>query len=108
MMTSLKCRCGQRICRRDVMQRGFLKREPGPIFVYVKYRCSRCKKLGEHLVRQEEWESALIQEKNSEMTPAERKLFDQLGQITFSEMRKFHHALEKLERIPNLLVEEPE
>jgi len=52
MKSAIKCNCGQRVLARDVMQTGYYLRLVGPSFVYVKYRCSRCKKLGEQFVKQ--------------------------------------------------------
>lgn len=80
----------------------------GPSYVYIKYRCSRCKRLGEHFVKQEEWEEGLLQEITSEVTDSERADFSNLGPITLEEMRRFHHDLENLNSIPNLHKEETE
>ena len=106
MKTNLKCPCGQRILRRDVMQQGMYVRQVGPSYVYIKYRCSRCKKLNEHFIKQEEWEDSLLRENANEVTDTENGRFTQLGSITLDEMRNFHHALENLDAIPNLLTEE--
>lgn len=108
MKTSLKCNCGQRILRRDVMQQGFYVKKFGPSFVYIKYRCSRCKKLGEHFVKQEEWEDGLLQDIQTEAKAEERARFAGLGAITLDEMRQFHRTLEKTTSIPNPLGEESE
>lgn len=108
MKTGLLCRCGQRITRRDVMQQGIYMRQSGPNYVYIKYRCSRCKKLGEHYIKHEEWEDGLLHENNSEQSSKERQRFARLGAITLDEMRRFHNELEGLNRLPNLLVEETE
>ena len=105
MKTSLKCHCGQRLSKRDVMQQGYV-RQSGPSYVYIKYRCSRCKKLGEHFVRQEEWEDSMLHEPLLEVTTEERKRFTQLGAITFEEMRHFHYALEDLNELPQHSTEE--
>ena len=106
MKTKLKCHCGQRILRRDVMQQGMYVRQVGPSYVYIKYRCSRCKKLGEHFVKQDEWEENLLRENTTDATDTEKSRFASQGMITLDEMRDFHHALENLNAIPNLLAEE--
>ena len=105
MKTSLKCHCGQRVLRRDVMQQGYYMRQYGPSYVYLKFRCSRCKKLGEHFVKQEEWEDGLLQEITTELGETERDRLSQMGSITLEEMRQFHRDLEKLDKIPNVLAE---
>jgi len=106
MKTNLKCHCGQRILRRDVMQQGMYVRQVGSSYVYIKYRCSRCKKLGEHFVKQDEWEETMLRENTTEVTDTEKGRFLDLGAITLDEMRNFHHALENLNAIPKLLTEE--
>lgn len=108
MKTCLKCHCGQRIVRRDVMQRGLYMHQFGPSYVYIKYRCSRCKKLGEHFVKQEEWEDGLLHEINSELSDTEKTAFKSMGRISLEEMRSFHHALENLNGLPKTLKEEAE
>ena len=108
MKTSLKCHCGQRVLRRDVMQQGYYMRQFGPSYVYIKFRCSRCKKLGEHFVKQEEWEDGLLQEITTEVGDTERSRFSKLGTITLDEMKHFHRALETLDIIPDFQAEEKE
>ena len=85
------------------MQQGYYMRQQGPSYVYIKFRCSRCKKLGEHFVKQEEWEDALLTENVTELNVTERSEFSQLGSITLEEMRDFHRSLDDLNTIPNLL-----
>src|SRR5689334_14300014 len=100
MKTSLKCHCGQRIMQRDVMKQGYYFRQFGPSYVYIRYRCSHCKKLGEHFIKQEEWEDSMLSEIPDEATAKERTQFAKLGAITLDEMRNFHNALENLNAIP--------
>ena len=64
MRTSIKCNCGQRIIAKDVVQHGYYLRLFGPSFVYVKFRCSRCKKLGEQFIKQEEWEDGILKDQS--------------------------------------------
>lgn len=90
------------------MQQGIYMRQAGPNYVYIKYRCSRCKKLGELYVKHEEWQDSLLHEHTSEQTQDERQRFTQLGAITLAEMRRFHHALEDMNAFPDLMVEETE
>ena len=61
MKPNLKCHCGRPITRRDVMQQGdYTNPRNGLSYVYIKFRCSHCKKLGEQFVKQEEWDKSLI------------------------------------------------
>ncbi|CEK19757.1 hypothetical protein CWRG_02608 [Chthonomonas calidirosea] len=106
MMRGLRCRCGQRIYQRDVVRQGYLMRQFGPTYVYIRYRCSRCKRLGEHFIRQEEWEADLLSDISIELSEAEKTRFARMGAITLDEMREFRRKLERLQNIPNPLREE--
>jgi DNA-directed RNA polymerase subunit RPC12/RpoP len=101
--TMIKCNCGQRILAKDVMQTGYYLRLVGPSFVYVKYRCSRCKKLGEQFVKQEEWEDGILHDVPSEIAPDEQRQFDQMGAIDIHECIDAHFELEKLSKLSEIL-----
>jgi len=96
MRSTIKCNCGQRVLAKDVIQTGYYLRLFGPSFVYVKYRCARCKKLGEQFVKQEEWEEGILNDVPSEVTTDEKKLFDRMGKIDIHECIDAHFELEKL------------
>lgn len=95
----IKCNCGQRIVAKDVLQTGHYLRLFGPSFVYVKFRCSRCKKLGEQFVEQDKWDETVLRDVPSEQTPEERKRFQSLGQIDMDEVIDFHFALDELKSL---------
>ena len=97
--SSIKCNCGQRIIAKDVMQTGYYLRLFGPSFVYVKFRCSRCKKLGEQFVKQEDWEDGILREVPTEVRPEEKARFESMGPIDIHEAIRAHFQLEDLTRI---------
>jgi DNA-directed RNA polymerase subunit RPC12/RpoP len=92
----IKCNCGQRIITKDVMQTGYYLRLFGPSFVYVKYRCSRCKKLGEQFVKQQDWEDGILNDLRPETTQSEKQSFESMGPITIHEQIDFHFQLDDL------------
>ena len=100
--TSIKCNCGQRIIAKDVMQHGYYLRLFGPSFVYVKFRCSRCKKLGEQFIKQEEWEDGILKDKVLELSPDEKEQFSTRGAISINEVIDFHFELEKMSDLKSL------
>ena len=106
MKTSLKCSCGQRVARRDVMQQGFYMQHVGPSFVHVKFRCSRCKKLGQQFVKQDEWEDGLLNEVTTEQTTDEQKRFAEMESISLEEMKQFHLSLERMGSVHEILTDE--
>ncbi len=99
MKTSLKCRCGQHLHRRDVMQLRAVQYDKTN-YVYLKFRCAYCKKLGELYVKPDEWNESLFKEGKGECTVAETKRFAKLGVITFDEMKSFHSKLEDMTVLP--------
>jgi len=84
------------------MQTGYYLRLFGPSFVYVKYRCSRCKKLGEQFVKQEEWEEGILNDVPCEVSADEKKGFDRMGKIGIHECIDAHFELEKTESLREL------
>ena len=103
----IKCSCGQRIVTKDVTQTGYFQKMMGPSFIYIKYRCPRCRKLGEHFIEQGSWDPRILQESISEVGSREKARFDGLGPITMDEVVRFHYRLEDLSSIDSAqLIEE--
>ncbi len=100
--TSIKCNCGQRIVSKDVLQHGYYLRLFGPSFVYIKYRCPRCKKPGEQFIKQEEWEEGILKEASLETSVEEKEHLAALGPIDISEVLDFHFELENLNDLKSL------
>ncbi len=103
--TAIKCNCGQRVGQRDVMQTGYYPRMFGPSFVYVRFRCGRCRKLGEQFVKQEEWENGILRDAASEAHGGEKDRFATLGAIQVSEQADFHRELDSLSDLSGLRAE---
>ena len=99
MKTCLSCQCGQFLGKRDVMQQCCWAPPYGPRYIYLKYRCSRCKKLGEHYVKQDEWDETLLNEIPLELSDGERTRFRRLGEIAQDELRAFQYSLRELNEI---------
>lgn len=95
MKSSIKCSCGRLILAKDVMQTGHYLRLFGPSFVYVKYRCSRCKRISEAFVKQKDWERGVLSEMPKEITVEEKTAFDNMGQIRINECIDAHFEMEK-------------
>jgi DNA-directed RNA polymerase subunit RPC12/RpoP len=108
MKSAIKCNCGQRIIAKDVMQTGYYLRLFGPSFVYVKFRCSRCKKLGEQFVKQEEWEDGILRDIPSEKTSSERAAFEAMGPIDIHEAIEAHFRLDDLTSLMDDFVQREE
>lgn len=103
--TALRCTCGQRIGEREVLRAGYYPRPFGPSYVLVRYRCSRCRKRGEQFLKQEEWESGILNDASLELDAVAKKHFASQGPITVSEQADFHHQLEHLGSLSDLRAE---
>ncbi|MBM3501555.1 MAG: hypothetical protein FJX74_23110 [Armatimonadetes bacterium] len=78
------CSCGRRIESREVLQHGYFMNHWKPVWVFVKYRCSRCRMLGEQLVDYSQWDGSILEGE----TPA--------GEIDDDEVRRFAEQLRAL------------
>lgn len=79
------------------MQQGYFDRHFGPKYIYIKYRCSKCKKLGEHFVKQTDWERGILHEVANELESGEKKRFQKMGPITMDEIIHFHYELDNID-----------
>jgi DNA-directed RNA polymerase subunit RPC12/RpoP len=100
--TAIRCNCGQRVVAKDVLHRSWYVRVFGPSFMYLKFRCSRCKRLGEKFIEQDKWDDSILRDIPTEMSLEEKRRFDQLGQISVDEEIDFHFALDDPEALRSL------
>lgn len=104
--TAIKCSyCGQRVGRKELMASSQYPRMFDDALVHIRYRCSRCKKIGEQFVKQEEWDSGILQDKATEAVKTEKERFAEMGAIEMRELVEFHEALEKLPDLSELNAE---
>jgi hypothetical protein len=54
-----ECSCGAVIGPTDLISFKFYERLVGPYFVNVKFRCPACQKVGQSILKQEQWEQGL-------------------------------------------------
>jgi DNA-directed RNA polymerase subunit RPC12/RpoP len=100
--TAIRCHCGQRIVAKDVLQRSWYVRVFGPSFMYLKFRCSRCKRMGEKFIEQDKWDDAILRDIPSELSGEEKKRFEKLGKISVDEEIDFHFELDQPEALKKL------
>jgi DNA-directed RNA polymerase subunit RPC12/RpoP len=94
--TTIRCNCGHRVVRKDVIQTGLYLSVLGPSYVYVRYRCGRCRRVGEKLVEQESWDPAVLHPARRRGEDADIQRFEEMGEITPEEIIDFHYGLERL------------
>ncbi|MBC7327032.1 hypothetical protein H5T87_02820 [bacterium] len=87
--------CGRRISQKNILQISFHYRLFGQSFVAIKYKCPRCKRVGEHMISENRWNASLLNYQKGELTPQEIVKFREMGKITPDEVLDFHLNLER-------------
>lgn len=103
----VSCRCGHQVLGREVLRTQPCEKPSGAEAVYVKYRCRRCKKIGESFIPHEEWNPDIFDVPHNEMKADERDRFIGAGAIESGDVISFHRALQKANTLAELLRPEP-
>lgn len=77
-----------------MLQTGFYLSLLGPTFVRVRFRCPRCRRVGEHLVQEEAWDPRVLGP--ADRDPETLRRWEEMGPITPEEVIDFHFALDRL------------
>jgi len=85
---------------RDVLQTGLYLSVLGPSFVYVRYRCGRCKRVGERLFEEQAWDPAVLRPTRTQASDPDLRRFERMGEISAEEVIDFHYDLERLTTDP--------
>jgi hypothetical protein len=104
----VKCRsCGHRILSREIMRTDLYERAPGQNYVYVKFRCRRCKRLGQTFVPEARWDWTLLEPARDELSEPERERLAEAGPISDTEFLDFHLRLKNLDDLTALHLAPP-
>jgi hypothetical protein len=95
---AIRCSCGRRISAREVLRHGIFMHHYRPLYAYVRYRCARCKRLGEKLIDYELWDQSVLHQPSEELTEEEQARFDQMGEIEPDEVIQFVAGVRRLTR----------
>ncbi|MBV9867242.1 MAG: hypothetical protein JO316_17945 [Abitibacteriaceae bacterium] len=98
----VRCRCGHQVLAKEVLRTDLYERSSGREYVYVKFRCRRCKRLGEAFVAENRWDWSILEPVRNDMTEAERDQFLDKAPISDVEVLEFHCDLREIERVSEL------
>jgi len=87
--------CGKRISQKNILQVSFHYRLLGQSFVSIKYKCPRCRRVGEYLVEEKTWNSSLLFSTKGELTQEEWEKFRRMDRISPDEVLDFHLHLQR-------------
>jgi DNA-directed RNA polymerase subunit RPC12/RpoP len=102
----VRCRCGHQVLAKEVLRTDLYERSIGREYVYVKYRCQRCKRMGEAFVAENRWDWSMLEPDRTEMTDAERDRFLDTEAISAEDILDFHRHLSTLGRMPEIAEQE--
>ena len=99
----VRCRCGHQVLGREVLRTQPCEKPSGAEAVYVKFRCRRCKKIGEAFVPTEEWTPDIFDVPHDEIGAFERDRFLGTDAIGSGDVISFHRTLQKANTVSELL-----
>jgi len=67
----------------------------------VRFRCGRCRRVGEQLVQESNWDPTVLQHIEVRMSEDELRRFSEMGEITPDEVVEFHYGVGKLTAEPD-------
>ena len=95
----VRCRCGHQVLAKEVLRTDLYERPSGRNYVYVKFRCKRCKRMGETFVAETRWDWSIFEPIRNEMNERERDQFAGRAPVSVSEILDFHRHLQTLDRV---------
>ena len=103
----VRCRCGHQVLGREVLRTQPCEKPSGVEAVYVKYRCRRCKKIGEAFVPADEWSTDIFDVPRGEIGAIERDNFIGADALSSGDVISFHQALQKANTVSELFAPAP-
>jgi hypothetical protein len=95
------------VLAKEVLRTDLYERSSGREYVYVKFRCRRCKRMGEVFVSERQWDWSIFEPARNEMSDAERDLFLDQDAISVAEIILFHRQLKEVESISEMQQQAP-
>ncbi|MDF2439790.1 MAG: hypothetical protein JWN98_774 [Abditibacteriota bacterium] len=89
----VRCRCGHQILAKEVLRTDLYERSAGRDYVYVKFRCTRCKRLGQIFIAENKWDWSVLDPSRNELNDAERDRFLDETPISSLECINFRQQL---------------
>lgn len=94
---AVRCRCGHQVLAKEILRTDLYERSSGREYVYVKYRCKRCKRMGEAFVAEHRWDWRMFEESKNELSESETEIFSGQAPISSEELLDFHRQLAAIE-----------
>jgi len=99
----VRCRCGHQVLGKEVLRTDFYERSSGREMVYIKFRCRRCKRMGEAFVAEADWDWSIFEAPRNEMSEGERDRFLDEKVISSGDVLSFHRELKRAQNLAELI-----
>lgn len=98
----VRCRCGHQILAKEVLRTDLYERSSGRDCVYIKFRCARCKRMGQSFIAESRWDWSILEAERNEMSSKERDHFLDESPISAVELLNFHSQLRDVSSLVDL------
>ena len=98
----VRCRCGHAVLGREVLRTDLYERSSGREYVYVKFRCARCKRIAQTFVPASSWDWHKLEAAPGELTIEERDRLLEAPSVDAVDLLAFHDDVAALETIAQL------
>jgi hypothetical protein len=97
MKPLVQCRCGHNVLGREILRTDLYERSAERDLVYVRFRCARCRRLGQAFIPEREWDWSLLEEPRGELSGEDRDRLIEAEPISGADLLSFHSLLSDLD-----------
>lgn len=96
------CRCGHLVLGKEVLRTDLYERSSGQEYVYVKFRCARCKRIAQTFVPASDWDWKKLEPAPGELSSEERDRLLEEEPVQASDLLLFHEDMALIETAAQL------
>jgi len=91
------CRCGHLVLGKEVLRTDLYERSSGQEYVYVKFRCARCKRIAQTFVPASAWDWKKLEPAPGELSSEERDRLLEEEPVQAGDLLLFHEDMALIE-----------
>ncbi len=96
------CRCGHGVLGKEVLRTDLYERSSGHEYVYVKFRCARCKRIAQTFVPASAWDWKRLEPAPGELSSEERDRLLEEEPVAAADLLLFHEQMALIETAAEL------
>jgi hypothetical protein len=91
------CRCGHLVMGKEVLRTDLYERSSGHEYVYVKFRCARCKRIAQSFVPASAWDWKKLEPAPGELSSEERDRLLEEEPVGAADLLLFHEDMAQIQ-----------